>query len=109
MDIENMTLKELREINNIFKTNQGSHSIKVGAKYLIRTVTYFYTGQVESITDSDIVLSSAAWIADTGRFADAVKTGNFNEVEPYPDRVIIQRAGIIDMVEVDFELPRLQK
>jgi hypothetical protein len=55
------------------------------------------------------VLEDAAWIADTGRFSDALKSAKFNEVEPFPNgRVIIGRGSIIDAVRFD-PLPRDMK
>lgn len=87
----------------------SSHSFIVGKKYLIRTVTFFYTGCVAKITDTDLVLTDAAWIADTGRFADCLKNGKLNEVEPFIDDVIIPRSGIIDATRWNHDLPRDQK
>ena len=45
----------------------------------------------------------AAWIADTGRFADSLKTCEFSEVEPFPQgrEVIVGRSAVIDAVEID--------
>jgi hypothetical protein len=54
-------------------------------------------------------LEDAAWIADTGRFADALKSGKFNEVEPFPDgQVIVGRGAIIDAIQISVT-PREQK
>ena len=96
--------------NNRVKSSPSSHLFwKVGGAYLIRTVTYFYTGRLVGITDSELILEEAAWIADTGRFADALKTGKFNEIEPYPGQVLVSRAAIVDACPCVFELPRSQK
>ena len=59
----------------------------------------------------EIVLTSAAWISDTGRFAGFLQTGNADEVEPYPDgvQVHISAAGIIDYMDWPHALPRAQK
>ena len=84
-------------------------SFEIGKCYLLRTVTYFYTGRITSITDTDIVLEDAAWIADTGRFHDALKTGIFHEVEPFVDHVIVLRGTIVDATVWKFDLPRVQK
>lgn len=83
---------------------------EIGANYQIRTVTMILTGRVESVGGFEIVLSSAAWIADTGRFANAVESAEYNEVEPYPDGrlVIVGRATVIDAVQIK-SLPRVQK
>lgn len=82
-----------------------------GTNVFIRTVTHYFTGKVERVTKSWIILSSAAWIADTGRFADALRSGSLNEVEPYPDDAIVRvnRDGVIDIANWKHELPRKQK
>jgi hypothetical protein len=70
-----------------------------GKVYLIRTVTMIDTGRVVAVNQHEIVLEDAAWIADTGRFSDAIKKASFNEVEPFPDgRVILGRGSVIDAV-----------
>jgi len=73
-----------------------NHSYEVGKAYFIRSVTMYYTGRIAGITDTDLVLEDAAWIADTGRFATALKTGSLNEVEPFTDPVILPRGAIVD-------------
>ena len=102
MDIQ---LSELREL----VAPRLTHSFTVGTKYLIRTVTMYYTGLLTSVTDTDLVLSRAAWIADTGRFFTALKTGELNEVEPFIHDVIIPRAVVIDATQWDHALPEVQK
>ena len=87
----------------------ANHSFVLGQAYLIRTVTYFYTGRLVAVTDADLVLEDAAWIADTGRFATALQTGVLNEVEPYPSSVIVGRGAIVDVCEWLHALPRDQK
>lgn len=82
---------------------------EIGKGYLIRTVTMIDTGRVVAVNEFEIVLEDAAWIADTGRFSDALKSAKFNEVEPFPDgRVIIGRGSVIDAVRFE-KLPRDQK
>jgi len=81
-----------------------------GTKVFIRTVTMTYTGAIADVTKSEVVLDQCAWIADSGRFADALRTGTLNEIEPFPDGpVIIGRGGIIDVSRWNHALPRLQK
>jgi len=82
----------------------------IGENYLIRTVTMILTGKLLSVGSQELVLEKAAWIADTGRFMQAVKTGSFSEVEPYGDNpVIVGRGSVIDATIVGFELPDKQK
>ena len=84
---------------------------KIGKKYLVRTVTMIYTGKLKQIYDKELVLSSCAWIPETKRWADSCKTGDFSEIEPYPEKaeVIIGRDAILDAFEVSWELPKEQK
>jgi len=73
----------------------------IGKVYLIRTVTMIDTGILVAATDKELVLEEAAWIPDTGRFSEAIKKAEFNEVEPFPSgRVIINRGCVIDAVEI---------
>ena len=81
----------------------------VGECLLIRTVTMTLTGRVTRIDAELIELESAAWIADTGRFADALSTGKLSEVEPFPSKAWIQRSSVVDMAPWDHTLPRTQK
>ena len=68
MDINSMTVGEVKEIARLFgsQATAKSHSFTIGKKYLVRLVTFYVVGKLESVTDTDMVLSSAAWVADTG-------------------------------------------
>jgi len=117
MNIENMTIKEAREIANMFarssqpaQPSQTESAWEIGEKYFLRTVTLYYTGVLVSVTDKEIILKEAAWIADTGRFTEAMKTGEFNEVEVYPadTKVILNRSSMIDANKIT-SIPTKQK
>ncbi len=83
---------------------------QIGKGYLVRTVTYAQTGRLVAITDTELVFDNAAWIADTGRFANAVADVNFSEIEPFPGLVLVNRGAISDVCEIDVaKLPRTQK
>ena len=82
---------------------------EIGANYLIRTVTMIDTGKVVAASHKYVILENAAWIADTGRFSDALKKCQFNEVEPFPSgRVILNATAIIDAVKLS-TVPTSQK
>lgn len=83
---------------------------KIGQGYFIRTVTYHLTGVLVAITDTELVLRDAAWIADSGRFTQAMAGGEFSEVEPWPDGalVLVGRGSIVDACHRDNN-PRTQK
>jgi len=112
MDINDLTIGEAKALAAMFgkcETVRDDSHWEIGKTYLIRTVTMIDTGKLVAVTPQELVLEDAAWIADTGRFADAVKKCEFNEVEPFPDgRVIIGRGALIDAVLIE-QAPRLQK
>ena len=80
--------------------------LKVGRAYLIRTVTMMYTGRVVAINDFNISLEDAAWIADSGRYNNALVTGELNEAEPYPNGVGVSLQSIVDFAPWNHSLPR---
>jgi hypothetical protein len=80
----------------------------IGKNYHIRTVTHYWTGRLVAVTQQEIVLENAAWIADTGRFSDFFSEGP-SEVEPVHGPVIIGRGAIVDAQSWTISLPRAQK
>jgi len=84
--------------------------LRVGNAVLIRTVTHYQTGRIEILTPLEVVLSSAAWIADTGRFADCLAKGTPAEVEPFAAGLVsVARGAIVDVTDWTAELPTVQK
>lgn len=82
---------------------------EVGEKVYIRTVTHHQTGRIKEIVGPFIVLEDAAWIGDSGRWMDALKTGELNEVEPVFHPMRVNSEAIIDVCVWDHPLPREQK
>jgi hypothetical protein len=111
MSIEDLTIKEARQLAAMFGAQQqcDNSAWEIGASYLIRTVTMTNTGRLMVVTQQELVLEDAAWIADTGRFTQALENAEFAEVEPFPvGPVIIGRGAVIDAVKIT-KLPRSQK
>lgn len=81
----------------------------VDEKVFVRTVTHHYTGRLVQADERWLRLSDAAWIADDGRFADCLRDGSLNEVEPYPDEAMIAVGCVIDVSLWNHPLPRDQK
>ena len=116
INIDDLTLGQIKEIARLANTVSAtaetapdSSAWEVGAIYLIRTVTMIDTGRLVAVTPQELVLEDAAWIADTGRFSDAVAKAEFGEVEPFPDgRVLIGRGSIIDATKIK-SAPRSKK
>jgi len=88
---------------------KSKDALKVGDAYIVRTVTFHYTGRLKAMWDGWLVLTDAAWVADSGRWADALAKGTLNEVEPYVSEVCINRAAIVDVTAWTHDLPRAQK
>ena len=117
--IDELTIGEAKQLAALFNNSTALQAIqtnssepyRVGENYFIRTVTYHYTGQLVAVHPGELVLAKVCWIADDGRFADALKNGEFNEVEPFPDRalVIIGRGSFVDAVIFTAKLPSSQK
>lgn len=80
----------------------------VGHKLFIRTVTYHLTGEVTKRMGAFIQLKNAAWIADSGRFSDALKKGELNEVEPV-GTAWVNLSSIVDFFPWNHKLPTEQK
>ena len=114
MTIDDLTIGQARQLASMFGGHPFSPAAdasawEIGKIYLIRTVTMIDTGRLVAVTEHELVLEDAAWIADTGRFADALKKAEFGEVEPFPDgRVLIGRGALIDAVQITVA-PRSQK
>lgn len=89
--------------------NYSNNRFKVGSNYLIRTVTMTLVGKLEWVGDKELELSNASWVPDIGRFHDAIKNGDFTEVEPFIDNVLIGRGALIDATIWAHSLPDFQK
>jgi hypothetical protein len=85
-----------------------SKVLEEGKKVFIRTVTYHMVGKIEAIKDGMIELSDASWIADSGRFSNAIKNGDLNEVEPVGD-ACVSLGALVDAFPWTHDLPTNQK
>lgn len=110
MEIDNLTVKEIKQIQSLLKGSgeKQESPYKIGQSYLIRTVTMYYTGRIVRVTPKELILEDAAWIADTGRFSEALKNGTLNEIEPVGE-IIIGRGAVIDASKWNHPLPKDQK
>lgn len=81
---------------------------KLGEQYFIRCEQQWYTGVLEYYDNDVIVLKKCSWIVDTGGFTNAIESGKFDTVEPFPaeDLVHIRAAKICDWIVWKHPLPR---
>ena len=84
---------------------------EIGKKYFIRTVTYHAIIQVSKITGLflEFECDKYSWVADSGRFMEAINDGGLNEVEPVNVSGGINIGSIVDYFDWNHELPRNQK
>lgn len=80
----------------------------VGKKFFFRTVTYHLIGKVEKVIGSILELSTASWVADSGRFMQAIQDGTLNEVEPV-GAAYININAVTDFFPWKHDLPIEQK
>jgi hypothetical protein len=81
---------------------------EIGKAYLIRTVTYHILGRIKSIKGDFLVLDEASWVADSGRFNEAISKGTLNEVEFVGDAIVALNA-ISDAYPWNHKTPRESK
>ncbi len=80
----------------------------IGKKFFIRTVTYHMVGEVTKRMGAFIELKDASWIADSGRFMNAIKDGTLSEVEPV-GVAWVNLSSVVDFFPWKHKLPKEQK
>jgi hypothetical protein len=80
----------------------------IGGKYYFRTVTYHQVGEVKKIVGRFAFLKNASWVADSGRFMQAIKDGTLSEVEPVGD-AFVNLDTVVDFFAWKHPLPKDQK
>ncbi len=114
MTIDDLTIGEARKLAQLFGGGeklpaQTDGFWETGKPYLIRTVTMIDTGTLVSVNEHEIILRDASWIADTGRFAQALESCEYSEVEPFPAGLVaIGRGAVIEAVQIK-KAPRAVK
>jgi len=83
--------------------------LETGKSYIIRTVSYHYIGRLVREGGGYLTLADASWLACSKRWADTLKTGEIDELEPYPDLCHVAIASIVDISPWLHDLPRDQK
>ncbi|MDI6808505.1 MAG: hypothetical protein QME66_05920 [Candidatus Eisenbacteria bacterium] len=87
----------------------GNHLDLIGNSYFFRTVTYHLIGKVVAQHPNNIIeLADASWIADSGRFMQAIKDGVLNEVEPV-GVAYLNLKSVTDFFPWVHPLPSMQK
>jgi hypothetical protein len=114
MSINDMTIGEFKELQSIFGGNNSKgHFVEAGKAYLFRTVTCIELGLVTEVRGEHVKIEQASWIADTGRYHDALRDGietqSNSEIEPYPDYDIVNMGAVVNYAPYNHPLPTVQK
>jgi hypothetical protein len=59
-------------------------SFQVKEKYYIETFGKYYVEQVSEVTGTELSLTKAAWVANTGKYSEFLKTGKAENMEVEP-------------------------
>lgn len=109
LEISDETYEKIKEqLNADEMVDVSSLDDLVGKKFYIRTVTYHMTGKVVKRMGAFIQLDDAAWIADSGRFSQAIKDGTLSEVEPV-GTMWVNLSSVVDFFPWKHKLPMEQK
>lgn len=79
----------------------------INQKLFIRTVTYHMVGKVVNRVGNLFELKDASWVADSGRFMNALQEGTLDEVEPVGQQWV-NIETIVDMFPWRHDLPKEQ-
>jgi len=96
---EQMKDSDIKEINQI--------EDMIGNKYYFRTVTYHQVGRVVKQIGNFLQLEDASWVAESGRFMQAIKNGSLSEVEPV-GTMFINIDSLVDLFPWIHNLPKDQ-
>jgi len=114
-NLNKLSFQELKkEVENLEKKKEKATTKNVGVwqigkNYVIRTVTMINIGRLVNVTEEELILEDASWIADTGRWMNFLKDGKYDECEPFQDQVIVGRKSLIDATIWRHKLPTQQK
>jgi len=90
------------------KTKKQEFVLEKGESYFLRTVTYHLVGAFVREIGGFAELKNASWVADSGRFSNAIKEGTLSEVEPV-GTAYVNMASVTDIFPWGHPLPYEQK
>lgn len=107
LEVSDETYEKIKDQLGLEDKEIHNYEDLVGGKYYFRTVTFHLTGEVKKIVGRFAYLKKAAWIADSGRFMEAIKDGTLKEVEPVGD-AFVNLDTVTDFFPWKHDLPTKQ-
>ena len=109
INISNETYEAIKDqLGEEERVDVNSYKDLIGKKLFLRTVTYHLVGKVEKMVGDFLELSTASWVADSGRFMQAIDKGELKEVEPIKSTVWVNLNTVTDMIIWKHSLPTKQ-
>lgn len=105
-DISSLTVAQVNAVLAAFGTplaksvtthldsvERKGHFFSIGSNYIVRTVTMIFTEKLLDVSDTELLRVDTAWVPQTERYAEFIRTGAVRECEPFPDgkEVVIGR------------------
>jgi len=108
LEISDETFERIKDQLSQDDIEINSYEDFIGIKLFIRTVTYHMVGRVKKIIGGFFELEDASWIADSGRFMNAINEGTLSEIEPV-GQWFVQINAATDFGIWKHALPKIQK
>lgn len=90
------------------KINLASFGDMIGQNFYFRTVTFHLVGKVKKILGNFVELEESSWVADSGRFQQALSEGSLDEVE-LCGQGFVNMEAVTDFYPWKHDLPDKQK
>ena len=109
IEVSEETYEKIKaQLSESEKVEINSYEDFVGQKVFLRTVTYHIVGKVTKMVGNLMFLEGASWVADSGRFMQAIQNGTLKEVEPVGDW-FVNVGSLVDGGVWKHSLPKEQK
>ena len=84
-----------------WQSSKKPHAFEIGKRYLFQTVTLYYLGTLKAVTEGELVLGDAAWVADMGKASSFFAGAEPSESEALPQEkdVILSRGAVVAVIE----------
>jgi hypothetical protein len=109
IEVSDETYERIKDqLNENEQIEINSYDDFIGKKWFFRTVSFHLVGKVKKRIGSFLQLETASWVADSGRFMQAIKNGELDEVEPV-GIAFVNINSVVDIFPWNHTLPTEQK
>lgn len=109
LNLSDETYKRIKDqLSQDEQTDIKDYDDLIGKNWFLRTVTYHCVGHVIARVGDFLEMENASWVADSGRFTQAITKGVLSEVEPV-GRYFVNLKAVCDFFPWKHDLPKEQK